>query len=244
MPLRKIRNLLAALATSTCMAGCATTSPEDPFESYNRAMFEINDQVDRAILKPAAQAYIKVTPQPVRGWVGNAFGNIGDTWIGFNNLLQGKADDALSDMMRFLVNSTLGLGGLLDIASEAGLSKHDEDLGQTLGVWGMESGPYIVLPFFGSSTLRDAAALPLDVTADDSWALTSHIATRNTLSALQVINERAGAMGMERTLEEGTLDKYRFVRDFYLRQRLYKVHDGNLVQKDDDFGDGSAEASP
>ncbi|MDR2690014.1 MAG: VacJ family lipoprotein [Azoarcus sp.] len=225
---------LAALALMSLCAGCAST-PDDPFEGYNRAMFKVNEHIDRAVVKPVAQAYTKVTPQPVRVWVSNIFGNFSDPWISANNLLQGKPADALSDLMRFLVNSTLGIGGMLDIASEAGLPKHDEDLGQTLAVWGVGDGPYIVLPFFGSRTLRDAVVLPLDVTADDSWVITAHTATRNSLAILQLVNERARLLGLDRTLEEATLDKYRYTRDFYLQQRRYKVYDGNPPLRYDDY---------
>jgi phospholipid-binding lipoprotein MlaA len=231
-------------AATLLVAGCATTSPEDPFEGYNRAMFKVNEKVDKAVLKPVARGYAKVMPKPVRNGVSNAFANVGDPWVGLNNLLQGKPADSLSDVMRFLVNSTFGLAGVLDVATEAGLPKHDEDFGQTLGVWGVGDGPYLVLPFFGPRTLRDAVVLPLDATLDDAWVLTTHIPSRNTLSAVQIINERAAALGMERTLEEGTLDKYRFVRDFYLQQRRYKVHDGNLQALDDDFYDGGDSLAP
>jgi phospholipid-binding lipoprotein MlaA len=249
--LRNSRCLLVA-AVAMFVTGCATTSPEDPFEGYNRAMFKVNEKLDKVVLKPTAKAYAKVMPGPVRTGVSNAFGNVGEPWVGLNNLLQGKPADALSDVMRFLVNSTFGIAGLLDVASEAGLPRHDEDLGQTLGVWGVGDGPYIVLPFFGSHTLRDTVVLPLDATLDDAWVLTTHLPSRNVLSFLQIVNERAAALGLERTLEEGTLDKYRFVRDFYLQQRRYKVHDGDLPAEDDDFYDGgdslvpsvSSESSP
>jgi phospholipid-binding lipoprotein MlaA len=233
-----LRALTTMLATA-CVVGCASTAPEDPFESYNRVMFRVNDGIDRAVLSPAARAYATVTPLPVRGWVGNAFGNFSDPWISFNNLLQGKPADAISDLMRFLVNSTLGIGGLLDIATEAGLPKHDEDFGQTLAVWGVPDGPYVVVPFFGPRTLRDAIVMPLDLTADDSWAVTPRITTRNILSALQLVNERARLLGLERALEEATLDKYRYTRDFYLQQRRYKVYDGNLPLQYEDFDDAS-----
>ncbi|PKO55757.1 MAG: ABC transporter, partial [Betaproteobacteria bacterium HGW-Betaproteobacteria-21] len=141
-----VRALVLATALVTLSAGCATTAsnPQDPLEGYNRAMFSFNDRVDRALIKPAAQAYEAVLPSPVRTGVGNVFGNLGDPWIGLNNLLQGKVADALTDLMRFLVNSTFGFVGILDVASEMGLPKHDEDLGQTLGSWGVSEGVYVV----------------------------------------------------------------------------------------------------
>ncbi|GHT80539.1 hypothetical protein AGMMS49960_17810 [Betaproteobacteria bacterium] len=238
---RDARCLIVA-AAAMLVAGCATTSPEDPFEGYNRAMFKVNEKIDDAVLKPLAQGYAKVTPRPVRNSVSNAFANVAEPWVGLNNLLQGKPADSISDVMRFLVNSTFGIAGLFDVATEAGLPKHDEDFGQTLAVWGVGDGPYVVLPFFGARTLRDAVVLPLDATLDDAWRLTPRIATRNALSVVQITNERAAALGLERTLEEGTLDKYRFVRDFYLQQRRYKVHDGNPPALEDDFYDGGDDA--
>ncbi|MDR2093765.1 MAG: VacJ family lipoprotein [Azoarcus sp.] len=216
-----------AFVAAACLAGCANTPPQDPFEHYNRAMFSLNEKLDIVVAKPVAKAYVAVTPTPVRTWVGNFFGNLNDPWIGVNNLLQGKPADALSDLMRFLVNSTMGIGGLLDIATEARLPKHDEDFGQTLGVWGFHDGPYVMLPFFGPRTLRDAIAFPMDMTFDDSWRFIPHIATRNTLSALQLASERARMLGLERTLDEATLDKYSYSRDFYLQQRRSKIYDGN-----------------
>jgi phospholipid-binding lipoprotein MlaA len=218
---------LALAASTAFLAGCANAPPEDPFESYNRAMFSINEKLDAFVARPVAKAYVAVTPAPVRVWVGNFFGNLNDPWIGFNNFLQGKPADGLSDMMRFLVNSTMGIGGLLDIATEARLPKHDEDFGQTLGVWGFHDGPYVMLPFFGPRTLRDALAFPLDSAFDDSWRFVPDIALRNALTALQLASERARLLGLDRTLDEGTLDKYRYSRDFYLQQRRFKVHDGD-----------------
>ncbi|MDD2872564.1 MAG: VacJ family lipoprotein, partial [Azoarcus sp.] len=161
-PLRSSTRVLVLTAAVLLGTGCATTAsnPQDPLEGYNRAMFSFNEGLDKAVIKPAAQVYEAVLPSPVRTGVGNVFGNLGDPWIGINNLLQGKVADALSDMMRFVFNSTFGIAGLFDIASEMGFAKHDEDFGQTLGRWGVGDGAYIVLPFFGSRTLRDAAMLP------------------------------------------------------------------------------------
>lgn len=153
----------AVLACCVVLAsGCASTprNPDDPLEGYNRAMFTFNEKVDKAVLKPVAEAYDYVTPKPVKIGVGNFFSNLADPWIGLNNLLQGKPAEALSDWMRFMVNTVFGFAGLLDIASEAQLPKHDEDFGQTLAVWGVGEGPYFVVPFFGPRTVRDAAVLP------------------------------------------------------------------------------------
>lgn len=239
--LRSRRTCMVLALCALLTGGCASTArhSQDPLEDYNRAMFSFNEQVDRVALKPAAQAYQTVIPAPVRTGVGNVFGNLGDPWIGLNNLLQGKVADAINDLMRFLVNSTFGFVGVLDVASEAGLPKHDEDFGQTLGAWGVGDGAYLVLPFFGPRTVRDAAALPLDVMGDDVWAI-QHVATRNSLTALRLVHTRSNLLGTEKTLDEGTLDKYAYVRDFYLEQRRYKVFDGNPPRIYEDFNDDDA----
>lgn len=232
---------LAALAlAASLLTGCATTAnPDDPLEGYNRAMFSFNEQVDKVVLKPAAEVYQAVLPSPVRTGVGNVFGNLADPWIGLNNLLQGKVAEAMSDFMRFAFNSTWGLLGLLDIASEAGLPKHDEDLGQTLGRWGVGEGAYIVLPFFGPSTVRDTVALPADMAGRTPFSI-DHVPTRNTVTATRVVHVRSVLLGADRTLEEAALDRYAFVRDFYLQQRRYKVSDGMQERVYEDFDDLSA----
>ncbi|MCL2643958.1 MAG: VacJ family lipoprotein [Betaproteobacteria bacterium] len=235
------KNILLAFAVLLLAAGCASAPSDDPLEPYNRAMFSFNETLDNAVTKPVAKAYVAVTPAPVRTWISNFFGNLQDPWIALNNLLQGKPLNALTDLMRFVFNTTLGIGGLLDIASEAGLPKHDEDFGQTLAVWGVKEGPFVVLPFFGPRTLRDAAVLPLDASAESPWVLpygnpvVHDSKARYGLSGGKLVNERARLLGVERTLEEGTLDKYRFARDFYLQQRRFKVHDGKVPIEYDDF---------
>jgi phospholipid-binding lipoprotein MlaA len=235
-PLRSSTRVLVLTAAVLLGTGCATTAsnPQDPLEGYNRAMFSFNEGLDKAVIKPAAQVYEAVLPSPVRTGVGNVFGNLGDPWIGINNLLQGKVADALSDMMRFVFNSTFGIAGLFDIASEMGFAKHDEDFGQTLGRWGVGDGAYIVLPFFGSRTLRDAAMLPVDLSVD-AVSSVGHIPTRNTMIGVRLMNTRANLLGVDKTLDEGTLDKYTYVRDFYLEQRRYKVFDGNPPRVYEDF---------
>lgn len=214
------------LAVAMSLAGCATAgNPRDPLEGFNRAMFKFNDAVDRTALKPAAEAYRSVLPSFVQTGVGNFFSNLADLPSSVNNFLQGKPADGLSDFMRFAVNSTLGLGGLLDIASEAGMARHREDFGQTLGKWGVAAGPYIVLPIFGSSTLRDTAALPLDLAADP-WLHKDPVRWRNTGSVVRLVDQRAGVLDASNLLEEAALDRYEFVRDAYLQRREGKVHDG------------------
>lgn len=238
-PNRMLLRAAGALVLSVLIGGCASTSqnPDDPFEPYNRAMFGFNESVDKVAIKPLAQGYDAVTPLPVRSGIGNFFGNVGDIWISFNNLLQGKAGDALNDAGRVLINSTVGILGVFDVASEIGLEKHDEDFGQTLGVWGVGEGAYFVVPFFGPRTLRDTVVLPIDLAGDDVWAIES-VATRNALTGLRLVHTRASLLGVDKTLEEGTLDKYAYARDFYLQQRRYKVYDGHPPRED--FGDLSA----
>ena len=233
--------LVAFVSGVALLAGCTTrlANPDDPLESYNRAMFSFNERVDKAVVRPVAQAYDDVTPLPVRTGVGNFFGNVGDLWNGVNNLLQGKIREGLSDAARIGVNSTLGILGLFDVASELGLPKSDEDFGQTLGRWGVAEGPYFVAPFFGPRTVRDATVLPIDLYGDGIWGL-SDIALRNSLMALRIVNTRANLLGIDKTLEEGTLDKYSYARDFYLQQRRYRVFDGNVPGAYDDFDNGAA----
>ena len=233
---RSSRAGVAVVALSAALlGGCATTgNPNDPLEGYNRAMFSFNDQVDKVAIKPAAQVYEAVLPSLVRTGIGNVLGNLGDPWIGLNNMLQGKFAEGMSDLMRFALNSTWGLLGLLDIASEAGLPKHDEDLGQTLGRWGVGEGAYIVLPFFGPRTVRDAAALPVDYVGRNPWQL-DHVPTRNSYTALRITHVRSTFLGAGKTLEEATIDKYAYSRDFYLQQRRYKISDGNVMREYDDF---------
>jgi phospholipid-binding lipoprotein MlaA len=232
-------SLAAAAISAALLGGCATTgNPDDPLEGYNRAMFSFNEQLDKVAIKPAAQVYEAVLPQPVRTGVGNVLGNLGDPWIALNNLLQGKVAEGMSDLMRFALNSTWGLLGLLDIASAAGLPKHDEDLGQTLGRWGVGEGAYIVLPFFGPRTVRDAVALPADMMGNEPFSI-DHVPTRNTVLGTRVVHGRSVLLGADRTLKEAALDRYAFVRDFYLEQRRYKVGDGRKERVYEDFDEQS-----
>lgn len=216
---------IVMLATTLVLAGCATNHPKDPLEDFNRVMFNFNDAVDQAALKPAAQAYSEL-PMFVQIGVGNFFGNLGDAWTAINNLLQGKMAEGLSDVMRFTVNTTFGLGGVLDIGTEAGLTKHNEDFGQTLGKWGVKSGPYVVLPLLGSSTLRDVIAMPLDIEADP-WHHVRPVHIRNPGSVLRAVDLRATVLDASNLIEEAALDRYEFVRDAYLQRRQNKVYDGD-----------------
>ncbi|MEK6244329.1 MAG: VacJ family lipoprotein [Pseudomonadota bacterium] len=213
----------------TVAAGCATTNggdARDPIEGFNRAMFSFNDGFDQAIARPVATAYREVLPAPVRGWVRNFFANIADLWIGANNLLQGKPADTVTDWARFAFNSTFGIFGLNDVASEMGLEKHNEDFGQTLGRWGVGDGAYIVWPFLGSSTVRDSVGLIPDIHFDP---VLRHKPTgvRYFMAGTRGVSKRADLLDASRIMEEAALDKYVFQRDAHLQRRRSLIYDGN-----------------
>ena len=219
---------LAVLLTGLLLGGCASGgNPRDPIEPINRAVYGFNDGFDRAIAKPIAEGYKNVVPEIARTGVTNFFSNLEDVWILVNNLFQGKVESALDDMARVLVNSTVGLFGIVDIASDLGIAKHNEDFGQTLGRWGVGSGPYLVLPFLGSSTLRDALGMGLMDMQGDIVRQLKHVPTRNTLLATRIINTRANFLDVSRIVEEAALDKYIYVRDAHLQRRRSLIYDGS-----------------
>lgn len=235
---------LALAAVLLALAGCATTAGggagdgdpsarADPFESFNRSVFAFNDAIDQAVLKPVAKGYEAVVPRPARDMLGNFFGNLADLWTAANQLLQGKPAEAFSDLSRFVVNSTFGFGGIADVASAMGFEKHDEDFGQTLGVWGVPSGPYLVLPLLGPSSFRDAPARGLDMAADPLNEIGSR-GQANNLWLTRLIDGRARLFPAERVLEGAALDKYSFTRDAWLQRRRNQVHDGNPPMDYDD----------
>lgn len=224
------RTLALAAAAAATLSGCATTNPADPIEPFNRAVFKFNDAVDQNALKPAATAYKSVTPSFVQTGVSNFFGNLADVWTGLNNFMQGKGEAGLSDLTRVSLNSTFGLLGLLDIASEAGIKKHKEDFGQTLGYWGVPSGPYLMLPLLGPSTVRDTAGLPLDIAADP-WGYKQPVNWRNVGSVVRVVDQRAAILDASNLMEEAALDRYEFIRDGFLQRRQGQVFDGESSRK-------------
>jgi phospholipid-binding lipoprotein MlaA len=226
--MRWARNLVIGLLLCGA-AGCATTGggdPRDPLEGFNRAMFSFNDGFDQAIGKPLATAYKEVLPDPVRTWVRNFFANIYDLWTGFNNLIQGKPADAVTDWARFAFNTTIGVFGINDVATQMGLEKHEEDFGQTLGRWGMADGAYLVWPFWGPSSMRDTVGLIPDTYFDPVWNHYPH-GVRYFAATTRAISKRADLLDASRILEEAALDKYVFTRDAYLQRRRSQVYDGN-----------------
>ena len=226
---RILRAAAAALALVVLASGCASSGgyadPRDPLEPMNRAIYGFNEGFDNAIARPVATAYRDVLPEFLRNWVRNFFGNIADIFIGFNNIIQGKPDQGLQDWVRFAFNSTIGIFGINDVATEFGLEKHNEDFGQTFGRWGMGSGPYLVLPFLGSSSVRDGAGTVVDWYADPLGEIEPN-RTRNSLVVVRAVGVRADLLEASRLLEEAALDKYVFQRDAYLQRRRSLVYDG------------------
>ncbi|MCX7896986.1 MAG: VacJ family lipoprotein [Rhodocyclaceae bacterium] len=218
---------VGVLVLAVWLTGCASTgNPKDPLEGFNRAMFAFNEGLDTVLIKPVAKGYDAALPAPVKTGVTNFFGNVADLFIGVNNFLQGKPQEAVGDWGRVLINTTIGLLGLFDVATELGLEKHEEDFGQTFGRWGAPPGAYVVWPFFGPRTLRDTVGLILDVKTDPI-ANIGDIRTRNSLLALRIIDQRADMLPADRVIEEAALDKYAYVRDGYLARRRHLVFDGN-----------------
>jgi phospholipid-binding lipoprotein MlaA len=230
---RAAASLAAVLLLGGCASAAGPASARDPLEPMNRAVYRFNDAVDRAVLKPVAQRYQDIVPEGFRDVIGNVFGNLADLWTAANQLLQGKPVEAVSDLSRFVINSTLGFGGLADIATPAGFEKHNEDLGQTLGRWGVPAGPYLVLPLLGPSSLRDAPSLYVDYKADLLQAIDS-TAARNSLFGLRVVDTRAGLLRAERVIEGAALDRYALIRDGYLQRRRNQVYDGDPPPTPDD----------
>jgi phospholipid-binding lipoprotein MlaA len=227
--------LLGAVLVSGCATG-PDRDPRDPLEPMNRAVYKFNDTFDDAIARPVATAYRDLLHVEIRSRVSNFFSNIQDVFIGVNNLLQGKLQDGVEDWARFAFNSTIGLLGIHDVASDMGIEKHNEDFGQTLGRWGADSGPYLILPFLGSSTVRDAAGTTVD------WyvAPLQHarpIALRNSLYGLYLVNSRAELLDASSLLEQAALDRYIFQRDAYLQRRRSLIYDGSPPREREEVND-------
>ena len=232
-------NTLSTMSEAALERSTRQANPADPFESFNRSVFRFNEGLDRAILKPVAIAYREVLPRPVRTGVTNFFGNIQDVWSGVNNLLQAKPAYALDSLFRVSVNTVWGIGGIFDVASDMRIPKHSEDFGQTLGYWGMKSGPYLVLPVLGPSSIRDSLAMIVD-TKGNLVAQSSDVPLRNSLTALGVVNVRSNLLRAGDVLGEAALDKYSFARDTYLQRRESLV--GSPKEEEERFD--LPEASP
>ena len=216
-----------AACAALLLAGCATSgNPKDPIEGFNRAMYGVHDGIDTVLLKPVATGYDAVLPDPVQTGVTNFFANISDIMTSVNNLLQGKPKEAISDLGRVAVNSTIGILGIFDPASGMGLEKHDEDFGQTMGAWGVGEGAFVFLPIMGPRTVRDAAGIYMDIWFDPVNYI-DHVPTRNTIWAVRVVNLRANLLPADKVIEEAALDKYSYIRDAYLQNRRNLVYDGN-----------------
>ena len=226
---------LAALAAS----GCATSpdaDPRDPLEPMNRAVYKFNDTFDDWVAKPVATVYRDALHIEIRSRVSNFFSNIQDIFIGVNNFLQGKLQEGVEDWARFAFNSTFGLAGIHDVASDMGIEKHNEDFGQTFGYWGVGPGPYIILPFLGSSTARDTVGTAVDYYFAP-LADVRPIALRNTLYGVYLINTRAELLEASNILEQAALDRYVFQRDAYLQRRRSLIYDGSPPRERDDVND-------
>lgn len=218
---------LLALSAALILAGCASNGdPRDPLEPFNRTMHSFNEGVDRVALKPLAKGYQAVAPDVVQNGVRNFYSNLDDVTVFANSLLQFKGEQATSDFLRVVFNSTFGLLGLIDIATPMGLKKHNEDFGQTLGKWGVGSGPYLVLPFFGPSSFRDGVGLAVDTVTTDLVYDIEDIPTRNGTLALRIVSRRADLLEAKEAIEEAALDNYEFTRDFYLERREVLIRNG------------------
>lgn len=215
---------LLAAGALLALAGCATgpVNPRDPFEAFNRKSLQFNEGVDAMVLKPVATVYRAHVPPLVRTGVSNFFGNLSDGWSFVNSALQFKFQNAAENFMRLNVNTILGLGGILDIASDMNIERHREDFGQTLGHWGVPAGPYIMLPLLGPSTLRDTLALTIDRKGDPVHAARP-LPDRYELYVLRAVNQRSNSLRVGAVLEEAALDKYTFIRDSHLQKRRAEI---------------------
>lgn len=234
--LRRAATLGASLLLAATLQGCATRQNPDPIESWNRQVFAFNEALDANVLRPVATGYNQVTPEPLRTSVRNVFNNVRDVWSTVNLFLQGRFRDGTVSVMRVAINTTLGLGGLVDWATPMRLDRPNEDFGQTLGVWGVAPGAYIVWPLLGPSTLRDSVSIPGDLYFSASTFGDTDGATFG-LAGLQVISVRASLLGATGLLDDVALDKYAFTRDAYLQRRQNLIYEGNPPEDDEPLED-------
>ena len=235
---RALLAIIAALGAS----GCVSVPPEqrvdhDPWESANRTMYIVNDAVDRVTTKPLAKGYNKILPTPVRQGVTNVTRNLMTPRSSLNNFLQGKPRDGVGELFRFIINSTIGVGGIFDIATQSGLEEHSEDFGQTAAVWGIPQGPFVILPFLGPRTLKDTVLLPLDIASDPLYHYNDR-SIRTPFTVVRIINLRAQLLSFDEFLAESP-DPYVTLRESWLQNREFEIYDGNppVSEEEDDLFD-------
>lgn len=250
--MKQLKHVFLAVALACMVAGCATTANKDPLEGINRGIYKFNDVADRGLIKPVSTAYKTVTPSPIRKGISNFFSNIGTLTTVVNDLLQLKFAHAFTDAGRFVINTTFGLAGFIDVASMDNIEKRNEDFGQTLGHWGVGNGAYLVLPFIGPSTVRDATGLAVDTVTSDPITYTHNIGQirlHNQLRTAQLIDKRTQLLDATDIVDNASIDPYAFLRDAYLQRRASLVQDGlvpsELIKQDDgDFEPADDEAEP
>ncbi len=225
---------LLVLGMALLLSACASTGEPDPWEPFNRSMYSFNEKLDEYVAKPLAKGYRAITPDPVDRGITRFFANLDDVQVALNNLLQGKPGLAFSDAGRVLINSTIGLLGFLDPASDLGLEKHEEDFGQTLGKWGFSTGPYLVLPVIGPSNVRDTVGFAGDWVVNPIYRRIDSATISWSLYGIRYVDRRADLLGASRVLQSAAMDPYSFVRESYLQRRRHLVFDGNLPEASDD----------
>ena len=243
---RPVLGAVSALLLAALFSGCASgpgASPKDPLEPMNRSISRFNDTLDDNVLKPVSRGYRDNVPQPVQTGVRNFFNNLSDVWSTVNNGLQLKGRNTAESCMRVVVNTVFGIYGVFDVATAIGLERHPRDFGETLAVWGVPDGPYLVLPLFGPSTVRDTAGMPVDWSMDLVHSIDS-IPTRNSVMSLRLVEKRAGLLQATNLLEDASLDKYSFIREAYLQHRRWEIYDGNPPDEDNGDDASPAESAP
>ncbi len=239
----KLIQFVAAFLFAITLAGCSSTSDKDPLEPMNRGIYKFNDVADKALFKPVASGYKAITPTPIRAGINNFFNNLSNVVTIVNQLLQFKFNKAAETTGRFVVNTTVGILGFIDVASRTGFNTYREDFGQTLGYWGMGNGPYLMLPLLGPSNLRDTAGLITDWLFFEPLGYVEDPQTRNILLGVKFIDRRADLLPGSDLLDEAALDPYAFMRDAYTQRRINQVSDGQITEQiDDSFEEADIEA--